>query len=117
MLLEELLSQNNLASDFKTLSPQFRSLKLNDAPESKAVGSLKNKKLLNLLGPSSDGSVDYGNSVPKLIIFFVGGVAFSELRAIYNSERLRDAVCIVGGTDMITPKDYIEGLKKMRSGV
>ena len=52
--------------------------------------------------------------MPKLIIFFAGGVSVTELRAIYNSERLREAVCIVGGTDIITPKDYIDGLKKMK---
>ena len=39
----------------------------------------------------------------------------NEIRSIKNLECLRDTVCILGGSHLMKPNDFVKGLMKMKS--
>ena len=53
----------------------------------------------------------------KLIIFVIGGLTYPEIREVKKMELSGglNVTVILGGTELITPKDYIKGLSSMAS--
>ncbi|KAJ5077206.1 protein rop [Anaeramoeba ignava] len=50
--------------------------------------------------------------IPRIILFFVGGCSYSELRTIYEISSKRDVEIILGTTSMIKPSAFLSDLKK-----
>ena len=57
--------------------------------------------------------------VPRLIIFILGGITYSECRVAYEvaAENSNKCDIIVGGSKMLTPNDFINDLKNMNKKV
>lgn len=52
---------------------------------------------------------------PKLIVFMIGGLTYPEIRVIRGLEASKtiQSVAILGGTTLMQPKEYVEGVKNM----
>jgi len=62
-----------------------------------------------------DDDEDINMSLPKLIVFFAGGVSYSEIRALRNLPSLQEnLITIIGGTALLKQNDYIRGLSDMK---
>lgn len=51
---------------------------------------------------------------PRLILFMVGGMTYSEMRSGYEITNAYHKEVLVGGTAVLTPQRYIAALKKMK---
>ena len=49
----------------------------------------------------------------RLILFFLGGISWSELRAVYEAARKYKRDILIGTTQMLTPADYLRELQAM----
>jgi hypothetical protein len=64
-------------------------------------------------GDEDEGAVN--NSSPKFIIFFAGGISYSEIRAIRNLESVyQNVLTVIGATSFLKPNDFVEGLIQMK---
>ena len=50
----------------------------------------------------------------KLIFFGVGGIAYNEIKSIMD-RNIEDIVFLAGGTSILRPCDFVQGLKEMNS--
>ena len=50
----------------------------------------------------------------RLIVFVLGGMTFSELRAVHEVSRSTGREILVGATAMLTPQTYLVALRAMK---
>lgn len=50
----------------------------------------------------------------RSMVFMVGGVAFSEMRAAYEVMNEHEREVIIGGTSYLTPNAFTQALKAIR---
>ena len=103
------MSKNNPNNTFLQLPENMRSMRINEQGNSKAGGKLKPDLggILNII------ETDNSNK-PKMIVCVVGGISYSEMRAIHNMDAFRDKIVITGGTEFLTPNQYIQSIKNMK---
>lgn len=53
-------------------------------------------------------------SGPTIIIFIVGGLSYSEMRAAYDASEATNREVIVGSTGILTPSEFLGGLKNLK---
>lgn len=51
--------------------------------------------------------------VPRVIVFVVGGVAYSEMRSGYEVSQEKNWEVVVGGSHILTPSSFLDDLKKL----
>lgn len=86
LLLESLLTDNNVEDKFKSIPDRFKSLTVNGVPDfdkKKDSKPLKKNKLLNMIGGIEDES-ELSVSVPKVVVFIAGGIGYNEIRSLRN---------------------------------
>ena len=53
---------------------------------------------------------------PKLVFFVIGGISYPEIRVLRELESTHGGIDVIaGGTSIITPMDYVEGINQMIS--
>lgn len=58
-----------------------------------------------------------GKNLPRMIVFIVGGASFSEMRAAYEvTNERKNWECILGGSHLITPEQFLGDLKNLGEG-
>lgn len=66
-------------------------------------------------GAESKQSQAVKKAGPTIIIFIIGGMTYSEMRAIYEvSKTSTDCEVVIGSTHVITPNSFLGQLKKLR---
>jgi len=60
------------------------------------------------------GAVEVPATGKRLIVIVIGGLAYSELRALHEVGRALGREIIIGTTAMLTPQAYLLGLKQMK---
>ena len=50
----------------------------------------------------------------RLIVFVLGGLCYSELRALHEISRMTGRDILIGSTSMLTPKEYLASLKRLK---
>ena len=114
-------------SDFKTNSSSFKipnnfkSMKINcdeSTLKTNAKSLAQKNRLANILGGSAEDD-EISNNVQKLIIFFAGGLSYTEMRSIRNliGSQDQDFLTIMGGTSFCTPNQYVNSILQMESGL
>jgi len=89
---------------FPFLSDQRQGAKKTSAPASNRYGRWHKDK------------ADLGSrNIPKIIVFVVGGISFSEARVAYEVTKERSAweVIIGGDTEVLTPATFLERVRQM----
>mmetsp|Transcript_7310 Transcript_7310/g.19895 ORF Transcript_7310/g.19895 Transcript_7310/m.19895 type:complete len:85 (+) Transcript_7310:122-376(+) len=51
---------------------------------------------------------------PKLVVFVVGGLAYSELKCAYELTKAHQREVVMGSTSMLTPYQFITALNNMK---
>ena len=64
-------------------------------------------------GKPKGGGFD-GGSGQKLVVFVLGGLSYSELRAVHEVGAATGREVIVGSTSMLTPQSFLTGLKQLK---
>lgn len=54
-------------------------------------------------------------NVPRLIVFVLGGVTYSEMRVAYEVSKSKNWEIVMGGTHILTPKDFLNCLRDLSS--
>lgn len=55
-------------------------------------------------------------NMPRIIVFVVGGISFSEMRAAYEITKSgKNWEIVIGGTHILTPKDFLSYLRDLSS--
>jgi len=64
------------------------------------------------------GGAAASKTVPRVIVFMVGGVTYSELRCAYEitNERKKSWEVIVGGSHIVTPAKFLDDVKGLSRG-
>ena len=44
------------------------------------------------------------------IVFFVGGVCYSEIRTVYETKKVRQANMLIGGSNLLTPQNFVDAM-------
>jgi len=50
---------------------------------------------------------------PRIIVFILGGMTFSEMRTAYEITSKHQRLCFIGSTHIITPKKFLEDLSQL----
>nr|CAH69616.1 Sec1-4 syntaxin-binding protein [Paramecium tetraurelia] len=114
--LIETLVEGFVESNYK--KPQkFDSIIINeDGAGSKGNGKSirKGGQLARMMqNEDSDDTINY---TPKLIIFVVGGISYSEIRSILSNQKITSSqITLVGSTNIVKPKDFCQGLLGMKT--
>lgn len=58
------------------------------------------------------GAVKKGG--PTIILFVVGGMTYSEMRAVYEASDATNCEVIIGSTHIITPSRFMDQLKDLK---
>ncbi|KAI9207267.1 Sec1-like protein [Polychytrium aggregatum] len=58
---------------------------------------------------------DYRVNGARIIVFFIGGCTYPEVKVTYDLAREFEREIIIGGTELFTPKTFIESIKQMGS--
>jgi syntaxin-binding protein 1 len=53
---------------------------------------------------------------PRVIVFIAGGVTYSEVRSAYELTESSNREVIIGGSSLLTPKKFLEGLTAVSGG-
>lgn len=53
---------------------------------------------------------------PRTIVFVVGGMDYSEMRAMYELSNTYNRDIIIGSTHIITPKNFLDSVQQLKSG-
>merc|ERR1712129_281346 len=77
----------------------------------KAVKSYR-KHARNKPDPSSNASANAKSKGPRYIVFFLGGVSYSEIKTCYEFSKKNDVDVFVGSTLIYSPKQYLNCFKK-----
>eukprot|EP00743_Colponemidia_sp_Colp-15_P000777 GILK01000858.1.p1 GENE.GILK01000858.1~~GILK01000858.1.p1 ORF type:complete len:665 (+),score=138.73 GILK01000858.1:190-1995(+) len=58
-------------------------------------------------------TVEAGDVKPRLIVFVLGGITYSEMRSVYELSKELGREIILGSNCILTAKDYLEALRTM----
>jgi len=105
---EEVLTTGLSIADFPfTATPESLVAAARDAAAA-AAKKAKDK------AAASVGAVEVPATGKRLIVIVIGGLAYSELRALHEVGRALGREIIIGTTAMLTPQAYLLGLKQMK---
>jgi len=116
-LVEKLLDEGQgdsfkIPSRFKSARMNCDEIKLKD--EKQATSLKKKGNLIGRIVGSNKDDYDAGGSAAKLVIFYIGGIGYNEIRGLRNLDKLKDRfITVIGSTNLVAPKDYVEGILKM----
>lgn len=65
-------------------------------------------------GAKASGDVPVPVTGRRLVVFALGGLCYSELRAMHEAARVVGREIVVGSTSMLTPQTYLILLKAMK---
>ncbi|KAI9563365.1 hypothetical protein GHT06_010826 [Daphnia sinensis] len=64
-----------------------------------------------------DKSQQHVRNVPRIIVFVMGGVSYSEMRSAYEvTNAVKNWEVIVGSTHLLTPESFLNDLKELSNG-
>lgn len=88
----------------------IESVKVWNHPDEIKNSPAKNKKLKLSAEDEQDAF-----KTPKLIVFGVGGIGYNEVRSVMEiANNAENLIIMTGGTNIIRPNDYLEGIRKMK---
>ncbi|KAI3636808.1 hypothetical protein MIR68_005075 [Amoeboaphelidium protococcarum] len=67
--------------------------------------------------PQQQQAVDDKQKGGRIILFIVGGVTYSEIRAIYQISNLIKREIFIGSTHVVTPDQFVDDLKQLKMPV
>ena len=105
--VEDLLTSGLSTSEYPFVAPP-------DALLASARDDASKKKKGGGGGASGGGVADVPATGRRLIVFVLGGLSYSELRAMHELARAQNREILIGTTAMLTPQTYLLALKEMK---
>jgi len=80
------------------------------------VSSSYRKHRKNKGGNKEDGDQAKGSKGPRYIVYFLGGVSYSEIKTCYEFSKKAEVDVFVGSTLIYSPQQYLKCFQKSESG-
>ncbi|KAJ8326195.1 syntaxin binding protein 1 [Batrachochytrium dendrobatidis] len=97
------------------ISPTYRK-KPSWATRKTSGGSVTNITSVAATSASSKAEEDFRENGPRVILFVIGGITYSEMRAVFEAKKDLRRDIVIGSTHVWQPDGFVEALKDLHRG-